>query len=171
MKRLVFLSGAGLVMLFTALSTFALDAEEEALKAAYIYNLLKFIELPRATQDSNLPTLRLCLLGASENQGRALRALVGRTAQGRSITVAEYGTTGCHVVYAGNEVGGARMRALAEQGLLTIDGADAIDNDGMVGLVNVDRRIRFEFNLISARRANIRIPAQLLKLATRVKAD
>lgn len=160
-----------LFALMTTHSARANDADEDALKAAFIYNLLKFIELPRGTAETPGTPLRLCLLGITENQERSLRMLNGRSAQGRTIAVIDYAANGCHAVFAGDSVGAARLRALAEQGVLTIDGPGAVDNEGMVGLVNLEQRIRFEFNLGSARRANIRIPAQLLKLAARIKPD
>jgi hypothetical protein len=39
----------------------------------------------------------------------------------------------------------------------------------MIGLLLLDRRVQFEANAGAARRAGIRLPAQLLKLARRVQ--
>lgn len=171
MRRPICLAGACLLVALTAAPAQARDADEDSLKAAFVYNLLKFVELPRGANEPAGAALKLCLLDTSGNQELALRTLNGRAAQGRTISVVDYAANACHAVFAGDGVGIGRLRALAEQGLLTIDGPAAIDNDAIVGLVTREQRIRFEFNLNSARRANIRIPAQLLRLATRVRGD
>jgi len=171
MNRPIRLAGACMLIALAATPAHARDADEDSVKAAIVYNLLKFVELPRGANEPKGVALRLCLLDATVAQESALRTLNGRSVQGRIISVVDYAANACHVVYAGNGVGAGRLRALADQGVLTIDGPAAIDNEGIVGLVTLDQRIRFEFNLDSARRANIRIPAQLLKLASRIKAD
>jgi len=49
------------------------------------------------------------------------------------------------------------------------DIADFTRAGGMIDLVEVEQRIRFNINLSAARRARLRLSSQLLKLATIVE--
>lgn len=156
--------------MLAAATTPAAEYDEAEIKAAFVYNLLKFVELsPRVPLGNG--TIRLCLLDVPNSSARPLRALNGRVAQGRRVDVADFAPGACHAVVTGEPLGRATLRALSEQGMLTIDGEGFVDQEGMVGLVNVSNRVRFEFNLASARRANIGIASQLLRLAARVIND
>jgi hypothetical protein len=44
-----------------------------------------------------------------------------------------------------------------------------IEWGGTIGLVTVDNRIQFEINLESAQKANLKLAAQFVKLARKVK--
>ncbi len=61
------------------------------------------------------------------------------------------------------------LKAFVAAGALTVgDSDDFIRTGGMVGLITVENKIRFEVNLATCRRAGLRISASLLRLAKTV---
>jgi hypothetical protein len=64
-------------------------------------------------------------------------------------------------------------RVLAEaQGTLTLGEGDGfVDAGGMIGILVVERRVRFDVNLEAARRGGIGLSAQLLRLARQVRGQ
>lgn len=146
---------------------------ESAVKAAFIYNFIKFVEWPANT----LPTghIRLCLVGHDDKLQVAIEQMVGKEAQGRILEIANVQRSdlpgNCQVlVISSNEDRVAEiLRMVGEAPKLTIsDAADFIDDHGMIGLNSVDHKVQFDINVNSARRAHLKISAQLLKLARRV---
>jgi hypothetical protein len=176
-RRLLAYLATVLLALLTAPATFAQYAEAEV-KAAFVFNVAKFAEWPAERLPAGAP-LRLCVLGTPGGPGSfgdALLALEGKTVHGRVLEV-RAGTTlaplrPCHLLVLVPDAPEAR-RALAEaQGTLTFgDGDGFIDAGGMIGIAVAERRVRFDVNLEAARRGDIRLSAQLLRLARQVKGQ
>lgn len=149
---------------------------EADVKAAFIFNIARYAEWP----DNALPeggVLRICLLGdaaAGSPLHDALTLLGGRTIRGRLLEVRAGPRFDplkpCHVTVMFPGAAERRRVLFDERHTLTIaDGEDFIEQGGALGIVTVERRLQFEANLEAARRAGIYLPAQLLKLARRVK--
>lgn len=81
--------------------------------------------------------------------------------------------TGCHVLYLSGETTGpvpAWLGAARQAGALTVgDAPDFVDAGGMIVLVPVGGRYRFDINLGVARQPDLRLSSQLLKQARTVK--
>jgi len=61
------------------------------------------------------------------------------------------------------------LRELATQPVLTVSDADsAVERGAIIGLKMEERRVRFEINMIAARRAGLKLSSQLLKVAVRL---
>lgn len=75
----------------------------------------------------------------------------------------------CHIVFIGRIEQGQFKTVLAKLARLPVltvsDIGDFARTGGMIGLVEADQRIRFDINLTTARRANLKLSSQLLKLA------
>lgn len=144
-------------------------SSEEKLKAAYVFNFLKFTSWPALSADS---PIELCLANASEEVKSAFALIDGQKANGRIVHVRQLpvrgGTEGCQVYYLKEGGIPVALRQLVEQNpaLLTIgDDPEFIDNGGIIGFVYQGGRLQFDINLQQLKSAEFRISAQLLKLA------
>lgn len=146
--------------------------EETEVKAAFVYNLLKFVEWPPESLAAGAP-VRLCYAGIPAMQAGALRKLEGKMVQGHALQVLpahrEATLKGCHAVMLGTSVAALNMQFPPESGLLTIGEDEFIDQGGMVGLITYGEKVTLEFNLDSLRQARLHIPSNILGLGRRVK--
>ena len=146
------------------------DISLEKLKAAYVFNFLKFTVWP-AESSPNMP-LQLCLGNADETLRRAFATLNGQSVNGRKILVRDSPikaeAVGCHVYYLRQGGAPVALRSLAAHRpeLLTIGDDEAfVEQGGIIGLREVDGRLQFDINLALIRRGRYQISAQLLQLA------
>lgn len=145
--------------------------DEQLVRAAMVFNFLKFTEFP--PQPAASPQrLRLCFSVADAMQAEALQALAGRRVSGRELVVARIADRpdNCQVVYVDSR---HRWTAATESGMagnaLTIGSYGGFTEEG--GIMEIDVQAsgnRFEINLAQARLARLRLSPQLLRLARRV---
>lgn len=160
--------------LLLAQPAMALEQDEASVKAAFIYNFTKYVEWPPET---NGP-LQICLLGEPDPLLTALTTLEGKQSQGSNIHVRSAGRDGtsldgCRVIVVGTSET-VRVAAVLDnarkQPALTVSEIEHFaEGGGMIGLVVDGNRVQFEINTQAAQRANLRLSAQLLKLARKVK--
>ena len=140
------------------------------LKAAIIYNVLRFVSFP---DGSNSGSLQLCvarrLIATKEVAALNDQSVGNRVIDVRYIDQGASELLGCDVAYVGSSSAGQIGRA-NQRGLLLIgDDHDFIRSGGAIGLVKFGNQIRFEVNAGSARQSGIAISSKLLRLASRVK--
>ena len=147
----------------------ATAVSEEKLKAAYVFNFLKFTTWPALADGA---PLEVCLANASEEVKVAFALIDGQKANGHPVQVrllpVRGGTQGCQVYYL--RAGGVPvvLNQLVEQdrALLTIgDDPEFVADGGIIGFVYQEGRLQFDINLEPLKQAEFRISAQLLKLA------
>ena len=141
------------------------------IKAAYVYNFAKFVELP-GTDDQ---PIRLCVVGKEDPHGRML-SLNRRIAQKREILVRRDvpldQLKDCGMVFVG--VADARqlpavVRQLGTAPVLLIsDDRQAVDQGAHLVLLHSDDRVEFEVNLLNLQKSNLRASSNMLKLARTV---
>jgi hypothetical protein len=166
------LLAAVLVAALAIASAWAGDVQEYEVKAAYLFNFARFAEWPAGKDDS---PLQLCLIG-HDDFGAPLAALEGKVVQNRPLHVKRTDSvddlTGCHILFVGQSEArhvGIILVAVEASPMLTVSDIDGFaQNGGMVGLQVVDQRVQFDVNLGALRKSNIRLPAQVLKLARQV---
>jgi hypothetical protein len=145
--------------------------DEAEVKAAFIINLLRFAQWPAEVLGEG-STLRLCYLGVSLDQEKALGKLEGKSVVGHPLRMQPvrqaHAGRECHAVVFGPYAPPSSLYDIQEYGLLTIGEEGFIDLGGMVGLVTRDNRIVLEFNLDSLRRGKLRIPPSVLNLGRRI---
>jgi hypothetical protein len=147
---------------------------ELLLKAAFLYNFAKFVEWPAAAFASSGAPLTMCI-HSREALAVVVEAMDGKTVGNRPLSVVDghgpAATGPCHITFIGaDEPESSYAQHLAKSPhALTVGDRDRFARTGgMVGLVTVDNKIRFEVNLRSSRAAGLRIQAALLRLATDV---
>jgi hypothetical protein len=159
-----------------ASSAGSVETSEFQVKAAFVYNFVKFVQWPRdsfpATGD--VP-ISICVLG-QDPLGDALESLKGLTAYGRNISVRRIAGQAeidrCQVLYICKSERDAIVNILKgmKAGVLTIgDMRSFASTGGIINFVIVDNRVSFEINVDAAEKARLRISSQILKLAKIVK--
>jgi hypothetical protein len=148
------------------------SVSEYAVKAAYLYNFAKFVEWPLQAFKTATSPLILCIVG-KDPFGDALDAVVNKTVRERTLVVQRLPrvekNTGCHILFLSNSESNHLaqvLRGLENAPVLTVSDIQGFaEAGGMIGLINVEQHIRFEINISSVQKANLKISSQLLKLA------
>jgi hypothetical protein len=151
----------------------AQSRDERAVRAAYVYNLLQYIDWPDPK-----PDLVVGFEGDPAT-GDMLRTLLnGRSSEGHPIRVVLFPSPqeleDCNVLYLSDGSTREAARALDSirgRTVLTVGESEPFALEGgMVALVNTGDHIRIEVNLDATQRAGIRISSRVLNLATIVRS-
>lgn len=151
---------------------------EYVIKAAFLYNFAKFVDWPAESFNGSENTLELCVLGDSPFD-TALESIKGKVAQGKKLVISSLEaldqTSRCHLVFVSPSEEDRLPQIfpyLQEHHVLSVsDMDDFAQQGGVVGLITIQNKIRFEINLSAARRTGISISSNLLKLARIVDDD
>jgi hypothetical protein len=147
-------------------------AEEYAVKAAYLFNFAKFVEWPPPALPTPQSPLTLCITG-KDPFGDTLETVRDKSVRDRPLVIRRLSRleepTHCHLLFLSDSEStrlGQVLAKLKNGPILTVSDIPGFaDAGGMIGLVNVGQRIRFEINLPTVQKANLKISSQLLKLA------
>ena len=167
----------GLLALTACLAVGTVSAQvvsEDAVKAGFVYNFVKFTQWAGEREGDSRP-LDICTPGTLPLDGQ-MALLQGRMVGSRKIAlrshVAPADWRACQVLYLPDGETGrveAHLRGLASAPVLTIsDQAGFVQSGGMIGLRVEDNRVRFDVNLVAAQRAGLTLSSQMLKLAGQV---
>ena len=145
---------------------------EYQVKASYIYNLTQFIEWPEHAPGDEF---QICVYGP-HRFGDALDTLEGNRVGDRPLRVRYLRdmrvADSCQILFITASEGRRALqllRAAPVTGLLTIgETRDFTDRGGVIGLIKIGGKVKFEINEAAAERAGLAISAQLLRLATEV---
>jgi hypothetical protein len=148
------------------------QADERALKAAYLFNFIQFTQWPVPPEEP----FRLCVLGRTPLDEQLARLEGKPVLNGLRITVRHVGprevSSDCHVLYVDDSQRASAdevLTRLAGTAVLTITDGDGLADKGvMIEIHKRDTRLGFEVNLKVARRANLNFSARMLKLASYV---
>lgn len=151
-------------------SVFAAEAaSEQAIRAALLFNFIKFTQWPATAVDK--PQLRVCIATDDWLQIEALEALDKRLVHGKPLAAMRFsGQSDCGVIYVDSR---QRWNEMLEQRVtgraLTIGSyAGFVTDGGMIEISLQEGRARFDINLLEAKRAGLRFYPQLLRLARRI---
>ena len=157
-------------LLFTA-SAYAASGPENHLeyqvKAAFLYNFLKFVEWPEQAGDA---PLLMCVQGRDAFGGYLEDAVHGKKVNGRDVVVRRVAHLSeahdCHLLFVPNSE--FRRSAIGVQaGMLTVgESAGFLEAGGAINFYIENDRVRFEIRPESARQAGLHVSAQLLKLGS-----
>ncbi len=152
-------------------------AKEYQVKAAFLYNFTKFVEWPEAKfADANAPIV-IGVMGHNPF-GTVLAEMVKeRKVNGRGIQIKLIGSLaeikGLHVLFiSAAEANRVEVleAALKEGAVLGVGESDTfLLRGGTIRFVLEEDKVRFEIDLNSAERAQLKISSQLLRLARVVK--
>lgn len=145
---------------------------EYQVKAAFLFNFIKFVEWPGATGPSATTPFCIGILG-KDSFGRTLEAVQANDDRWRQVTIKRFRRVEeakeCDLLFIGASEGGRLaqiLRYLQKTSVLTVADLDGFcEAGGMINLVAAKNKVSFEINPEAARRTGLRIKSQLLKLA------
>jgi hypothetical protein len=192
----------GLALLCVALSLVCAPAalcdepgsiQEYQIKAAFLYNFLKFVDWPKeAMPDGNEP-VTIGIIG-KDPFGQAFEPVKDKDVRGKKVVVKRFksiadlkklGESGkdeldrqieavkkCHLLFvcsSEKEYLKDIVNAVKYRPVLTVgDTEEFLQSGGIISFVMEDQKVRFEVNLTAAEHAKLKIRSQLLRLAKRV---
>jgi hypothetical protein len=145
-------------------------------KAAFLFNFMKFVEWPPGAVPKDTTPWSLCVLGHDPFHGALEETVRGRTAGGRACDIRRITSAtdlpGCHLLFASlyedDAIGEVLARAAARP-ILTVGETDRFEHaGGMIRFVVEGDRVRFVVNAGASRRAGLKISSKLLSLARSV---
>lgn len=148
---------------------------EYRIKAAFLYNFVKFIQWPESAFIDPESPVFICILG-EEPLMEALQNLTAKTVRGRRIVISHIKNIRsfkeCHILFVAESKKSRIKHTISKfkgSPVLTVsDMDDFVKAGGMIGMVRVENKIRFQINLVSAQDSGLTISSQLLKLAINV---
>ncbi len=166
-------------IVLASVSTVALGHKqypEEKIKAAFLYNFLRFVSWP----DEPLDGYRICTYGLPAQNEAAFGSIAEIKTDPRLI-VSFVQTNdslerldNCQLIYIATKNQDqvtAVLKRMQGKGCLTIGEAnDFLDMGGMIRFVPIEDKIRFEINVDAAKRAGLKISSNVLKIAVRLVA-
>ena len=149
----------------------------ERVKAAFLYNFGAYVEWPPSAVAS--PELKIAVIGAESVATELRRISSGRTIQGRVVKVIELSSVSdiedAQIVFVGHASEPNLRRvlsALRERPVLTVtESPDALKLGSIINFAIIERRVRFEASLASARVAGLELSSRLLAIALRVERN
>lgn len=144
-------------------------ASEQAVRAALLFNFLKFTEWPvELATDTHL---NICVASNDADLIAALEGLNARKLRDKTLLVSRYRQQShCEVIYVDSR---QRWQLIIEkagtpQALTVSDYRGFAAEGGMIEIAMQDGKTRFDINQKEAKRAGLRFYPQLLKLARSV---
>jgi YfiR/HmsC-like len=152
---------------------------EYQVKAAYLFNFLKFVEYPNESSMDPLAPIVIGVIG-DDPFGNALpQVVIGKTVQGRDLVI--------HVYRIGEDLRGAHilfisaserkrlpmiLSSLRGSSVLTVaDTEGFLEAGGMIQFLSENDRVRFAINVDATSRAKLKMSSKLLSLARAVGAN
>ncbi len=142
------------------------------LKAALLYNFLKFVEWPADTGTSRT----VCVLG-EDPFGNALESIAGLTALGWTVEVRRFArapeAAGCHLLFISSSEADRLpqvLEGLVDSSVLTVgEMRDFARRGGMIGLSVRRNKISLAINVDAYEQARLKISPQLLSVASVIR--
>ena len=152
------------------------EVSEYQVKAAFLYNFVKFVEWPSVLNGSQDPIV-IGILGPDPFGPVLDRTFADKRVGGRRLELRRYGKVEelqlCHVLFVSSTLKRDWSKVLAAvQGtpVMTVsDEGGFVESGGIIELLLEDNKIRFDINLNEGKRSGLKISAQLLQLARRVE--
>jgi hypothetical protein len=152
---------------------------EAQIKAAFVYNFLKFVEWPAEAFEHPNDSLVVAILGDGPTAEAARRFLAAKEVGERKLVIRQVKwdkpLVGVHAVVV-TETDVKKLRRTLEAAslghILTIgEGAAFASTGGVIAMVIEDRRVRFDIDLDAANAAGLKVSSKLLALTRVVHSD
>jgi len=162
------------IHLLTAPEGRARDAlSEYQVKAAYLFNFLKFVEYPGESFADPLAPIVIGVVGEDPFGNALPQVVIGKTVQGRDLVIRVYRAgedlRGAHILFISAS---ERKRlpmilsGLRGSSVLTVgDTAGFLEAGGMIQFLNENGRVRFAIDVDATSRARLKLSSKLLSLA------
>lgn len=165
------------VQLFTAPQLDAQQSPSEyQVKAAYLFNFLKFVEWPGQSPSDAPGPWFICVAGENPFGSDLAQVVSGKSVQGHELqvkdSIAAADLRACRILFISTSEKKrlpTLLAALKGSGTLTVADMDNFtESGGMVQFVEEDGRVRFIINAGAASGAGLKVSSKLLSLAQSV---
>jgi hypothetical protein len=163
-----------LIFLLTCAPVLAQEnLSEYQVKAAYLFNFLKFVEYPNESFADPLAPFVIGVVGEDPFGNSLPQVVIGKTVQGRDLVIRDYRTgedlRGAHILFISAS---ERKRlstilvSLRGSSVLTVADTDGfLEAGGMIQFRYENHRVRFAINVDATSRAKLKMSSKLLSLA------
>jgi hypothetical protein len=149
---------------------------EYQLKAAYLFNFLKFVEWPGDPQADPHGHWVIGIVGDNPFSDELTQIISGKTVQGHELQVRRFQAgedlLACHVLFISASEKKrlpSMLAALNGSSILTVaDMEPFLESGGMIQFVMEEKRVRFGIDVGAAGRARLKVSSKLLSLARTV---
>lgn len=149
---------------------------EYLIKAAFLYNFLRFVEWPAEALPESDGTIVVCLVG-EDPFGEALESIKGKTVKSKDLVIRRILTLqnlgGCQLLFVSSSEKNRLpeiIGALKGRAVLTVGELEGFTQLGGIIRFLIERNnVRFEINVDVAERTGLKISSKLLNLAKVVK--
>jgi hypothetical protein len=146
---------------------------EYQVKAAYLFNFLKFVDWPDDAFTDSLAPFVIGIAGDDPFGDSLPQVIVGKTVQGRDLVIRKYrageSVKGCHILFIDISEKKRLPQLLASlkgsSVLVVSDMPGFLTDGGMIQFVSESNRVRFAINVDATGRANLKVSSKLLSLA------
>lgn len=151
-------------------------SREYKIKAAYLYNLIKFISWPNnSTNSANIEPTDICVYGYNPF-GSVLNKLTSRKAKGRPIDIYYLSTDTdnqhCEIIFIAkkNNIDRSFLNQTGSNSHLTVGEDTAfIEQGGLISLVVTHNNVQLQINHTKAKANGFQISGNLLEIAKSVR--
>jgi hypothetical protein len=149
---------------------------EDQIKAAYLFNFLKFVEWPSDALADPQGKWVIGVVGDSPIGGELKRLVEGKSVEGRELLVKKIRATdnlrGCNILFVSASEEKhlpSILNALQGSSVLTVADIDTfIGHGGMIQFVTEGDRVRVDIDVGATGRARLKVSSKLLSLAQAV---
>jgi len=146
---------------------------EYAVKAAYIFNILRFAEAADNSLFSDTDEIRVCLLGDNKF-GQYITPIASKVIKDKPLSIVNKDsldqTRDCHLVFVGdsNRYSAKKVsKVLADKKIIVVgDNIDFVKNGGMFAFYIKNKKVRLGLNKSTLNRSGIKISSLLLEVST-----
>ena len=155
-------------------------SREYKIKAAYLYNLIKFVNWPSQVNHADSGITHICVYGNSPFEDH-LNKLTTKKAKGRTIEIstikAEQPIDSCNILFIPNAQDGSSqelskilLHQIGNKPILTVgENNQFLDQGGLISLVVADNNVQLQIHLTKAKGIGFVISGNLLEIAKTVK--
>ena len=151
---------------------------ETKIKAAYLYNFLRFVEWPEDIELIN----NICVYGIEEKHHSAFNSMATISKKNQKIKVDLFNgneeiekLSSCQIIFITDKAKNKSkavieyLNKIKDNHILTVgESNEFINNGGMINFIRIKDKIRFEINQHAATAAGLKISSQVLRIAERV---
>lgn len=146
---------------------------EYQVKAAYLFNFLKFVEWPDDAHPDAHGKWVIGVLGENPFGDELTQVVSGKTVQGRELEVRKFQSSedlsACHVLFISDSEKKrlpSILSSLNGHGVLTVANMENFTaSGGMIQFVMEEGSVRFAINVTATSRARLKVSSKLLSLA------
>jgi hypothetical protein len=156
-----------------ALPTQAEVSKEYQVKAVFLFNFAQFVTWPPAVFTSADEPFRIGVLGDDPFDGFLDETVSGEKVEGHPLVVQRYASAAdvkdCRILFISRSESGRMediLAGLKDKGVLTVGDTEGfVKSGGIIRFAMEGNKIHFKINLEAAKRANLVISSQVLRLA------